>query len=143
MARILTSIACYEAYSTPCSEAQKFSLCFSVTQTITVRLVILGKDSHQSRSILDVSGFLGDGISCFPVRSCRSDPNVCHSEAICLPTGQCMCKHGFRGNGYDCSKSECLRSGSTSLRMKFGGDKRLSAAVPAFSTETLVTQCVS
>lgn len=50
-------------------------------------------------------GFLGDGISCFPVRSCRSDPNVCHSEAICLPTGQCMCKHGFRGNGYDCSKT--------------------------------------
>ncbi|VDL79211.1 unnamed protein product [Nippostrongylus brasiliensis] len=50
------------------------------------------------------SSFLGDGISCFPVRSCRSDPNVCHNEAICLPSGQCLCKHGFRGNGYDCTR---------------------------------------
>ncbi|RCN27624.1 zona pellucida-like domain protein, partial [Ancylostoma caninum] len=51
-----------------------------------------------------LSGFLGDGISCFPVRSCRSDPSVCHDEAICLPSGQCICKHGYRGNGYECSR---------------------------------------
>ncbi|KAJ1366550.1 hypothetical protein KIN20_027231 [Parelaphostrongylus tenuis] len=50
------------------------------------------------------SGFLGDGISCFPVRSCRYDPNVCHDQAVCLPSGQCICKHGFRGSGYECSR---------------------------------------
>ncbi|VDM63741.1 unnamed protein product [Angiostrongylus costaricensis] len=50
------------------------------------------------------SGFLGDGISCFPVRSCRYDPSVCHDHAVCLPSGQCICKHGFRGNGYECSR---------------------------------------
>ncbi|KJH50299.1 EGF-like domain protein [Dictyocaulus viviparus] len=51
-----------------------------------------------------VTGFLGDGISCFPVRSCRYDPNVCHNHAVCLPSGQCICKHGFYGNGYECSR---------------------------------------
>uniref|UniRef100_A0A1I7X8T5 EGF-like domain-containing protein n=1 Tax=Heterorhabditis bacteriophora TaxID=37862 RepID=A0A1I7X8T5_HETBA len=49
-------------------------------------------------------GYLGNGISCFPIRSCRSDPSVCHVNAICVPSGICICKHGFEGNGHSCTK---------------------------------------
>ncbi|CAJ0578467.1 unnamed protein product, partial [Mesorhabditis spiculigera] len=56
-------------------------------------------------------GFLGNGLSCYPMRSCRSNRNICHREAICLPDGRCMCKDGYDGDGH-----ECVRRGFTGLR---------------------------
>ncbi|UMM25424.1 hypothetical protein L5515_005257 [Caenorhabditis briggsae] len=46
------------------------------------------------------SGFSGNGVSCFPQKSCRTDKSVCAKNAICLPTGSCICRHGFKGDPF-------------------------------------------
>ncbi|CAD6188274.1 unnamed protein product [Caenorhabditis auriculariae] len=57
----------------------------------------------ESRQCKCSSGYLGNGISCFPQRSCRTDASVCSPHAICLPTGTCVCRHGFDGDGHICA----------------------------------------
>jgi nidogen (entactin) len=53
-------------------------------------------------------GFVGDGFSCRPLRTCREDPSVCDRNAECLyidqlQTHSCHCRYGFVGDGFQCS----------------------------------------
>ncbi|CCJ09402.1 EGF-like domain-containing protein [Caenorhabditis elegans] len=60
--------------------------------------------NSESRQCQCSSGFSGNGVSCFPQKSCRTDKSVCAKNAICLPTGSCICRHGFKGDPfYKCS----------------------------------------
>ncbi|CAI5446030.1 unnamed protein product [Caenorhabditis angaria] len=58
-----------------------------------------------SRQCKCASGYSGNGLSCFPQKSCRTDRNVCSNNGICLPTGNCICRIGFEGDGYNCEKA--------------------------------------
>uniref|UniRef100_A0A8R1DNL8 FiBrilliN homolog n=1 Tax=Caenorhabditis japonica TaxID=281687 RepID=A0A8R1DNL8_CAEJA len=56
--------------------------------------------NQESRQCECSSGFSGNGVSCFPQKSCRTDKSVCAKNAICLPTGHCICRHGFKGDPF-------------------------------------------
>lgn len=50
-------------------------------------------------------GFSGNGLDCSKRISCKTDPNICHSEARCLSDGRCECNEGLIGDGVECHKT--------------------------------------
>lgn len=60
------------------------------------------KDSYQC---VCRDGFIGDGYTCTPERSCRIDPYMCDVHASCIKTSdsyECECNPGYNGNGSLC-----------------------------------------
>ena len=54
------------------------------------------------------SGFVGDGFTCRPLRTCREDYSLCDRNAECLYSESlqsytCNCRYGFVGDGFQCS----------------------------------------
>lgn len=81
-----------------------------------------------------ISGFVGDGQTCRPLRSCREDRYICHQNAECIFNDytrdfMCKCHYGFIGDGYDCEPMPILEGdyilfaqGMSVLRMPLKSD---------------------
>ncbi|CAD5214838.1 unnamed protein product [Bursaphelenchus okinawaensis] len=48
--------------------------------------------------------YVGNGYDCTIRNSCSQYPSLCHSDADCLPSGQCQCRFGFYGDGMHCKQ---------------------------------------
>lgn len=51
-------------------------------------------------------GFNKNGIKCTQNFSCQNQPNLCHADAECLPSGKCKCKFSYFGDGQNCTKGQ-------------------------------------
>ncbi|KAK9891601.1 hypothetical protein WA026_015561 [Henosepilachna vigintioctopunctata] len=95
-------------------------------------------------------GFNGDGFVCQLVENCLTNPSLCHSDASCVANNNrqynCVCNHGFIGNGTTCLRSPTheggfllLNQGMATLKLPLGESKeKFGRAVQVKGSQTAV-----